>query len=342
MRILQRFTHLAALPLTLGRSGGLLAFLLGGLTNVLPNSVRAQQQLVLTADVGKSQFFQDEPIYLLLRLQNIGTDTARVPFFSLFSPAVKLSFSQGHGNLTPVAKPVFDIKVARSWSGIPVPPGASILKTVVLQDIMGDEQDVRNHLYAHHLTPDAYEVDVEFDAHWGLSSTPVVHLRAEPISFVVRERTPAEEAEFRVLEEMRTMVWDTTRAGSGRALAYHDSLLNLVAKLLRERPDDAFLPFLLSHGVYAMGKGLQDQILADKARRFDPDTSELLSQYRLALIDRHKHSSTGALLVQALAVKHPEEMEVIAEQLRNTPAGDMAQYQMERRHAQPSNHQPPR
>src|SRR5213082_3921265 len=32
------------------------------------------QRLALTADVGKSVFFEDEPIFLVLRLKNVGSD----------------------------------------------------------------------------------------------------------------------------------------------------------------------------------------------------------------------------------------------------------------------------
>src|SRR5256884_7626843 len=34
------------------------------------------QQLILSAEVGKSTFFEGEPVYLLVRLQNLGTETA--------------------------------------------------------------------------------------------------------------------------------------------------------------------------------------------------------------------------------------------------------------------------
>ena len=45
----------------------------------------ATQQLVLTADVGKTEFFEDEPVYLLARVQNLGPDTAWVDSFGLAS-----------------------------------------------------------------------------------------------------------------------------------------------------------------------------------------------------------------------------------------------------------------
>jgi len=79
----------------------------------------ATQQLVLTADVGKTEFFEEEPIYLLVRLQNVGTDTAWSYFFSFFSPAMTLSVRLGHGHLVEVTKPILDHR----WT----PPGEESL-----------------------------------------------------------------------------------------------------------------------------------------------------------------------------------------------------------------------
>jgi len=63
------------------------------------------QQLKLTADVGKTAFFEGEPIYLLVRLENVGTDTAWVTFFGLGSLPVMLSFTRANGNPVPVHMP---------------------------------------------------------------------------------------------------------------------------------------------------------------------------------------------------------------------------------------------
>src|SRR2546429_8413811 len=172
MRVHPRLSHVASeyLPKE-RRTGALTALLLLALAAAVASRGPAQQQLLLTADVGKTEFFEDEPIYLLVRLQNVGTDTARVYFFSLLSPAVTLSVSRGHGKLVEVAKPVLDVRVPLSWRGQPVPPGDTFLQTMVLQDIMGDEWDLRSHLFAHHLTPDYYEVHLVFAAHWAVPRT---------------------------------------------------------------------------------------------------------------------------------------------------------------------------
>src|SRR6266702_3689434 len=143
----------------------LLALLLpAALTTARPAS-GFSQQLLLSAEVGKAEFFEDEPIYLLVRLQNVGTDTAWTDFFGLLSPAVRMFLSRGHGKPVEVAKRVWDHLVRPSWRGEPVPPRVEKLESVVLQTTMGDESDIGSHLFPHHLPPDQYELRVEFDAH---------------------------------------------------------------------------------------------------------------------------------------------------------------------------------
>ena len=136
-------------------TGPMAVLLFAAVATPAPKSVTAQA-LVLTAGVGKTTFFEDEPIYLLVRLQNVGTDTAWTYFFSLLSPAVTMSLSRGDGKPADVAKPVVDHLVRPPWRGEPVPPGIKFLQTMVLQDIAGDEWDIRSHLLTHHLSPEGF------------------------------------------------------------------------------------------------------------------------------------------------------------------------------------------
>src|SRR2546429_2922844 len=133
MRVHPRLSHVASeyLPKE-RRTGALTALLLLALAAAVASRGPAQQQLLLTADVGKTEFFEDEPIYLLVRLQNVGTDTARVYFFSPLSPAVTLSVSPGHRKVVEGAKPVLDVPVSLSSRGEPVSPGPPILPTMGL------------------------------------------------------------------------------------------------------------------------------------------------------------------------------------------------------------------
>ena len=307
-------------------------------------SSEAAQQLVLTANVGKTTFFEGEPIYFLVQLKNIGTDTAWVYFFNLFSPAVTLSASRGLQNPTAVAKPISDYLLSPSWRGEPIAPGAAVLNTIVLQNIFGDQTNSRRHLFNHHLPPDEYEIRLEFDAHLGIPGATPLSVKAAPISFHVRVPTALEEKEVRDLEAIREMGWDTMRvAGLPRAARYKTTLINWVNRRFMDEPDDPFLPFLLYEGIYGVGQILWKSIQAGEVQRFDADTSEVVSRLRLAVIDRHRASIGGAHLVQALTARHHDQIASLASRLSHTPAGDMARYQVEReQHEQHAKQQPPR
>lgn len=302
------------------------------------------QQLVLTASVDKTVFFEDEPIYLLVRLDNVGVDTAWVTLFGLASPALTMSVRRGHGTATSVSKPVVNYLVPPAWRGEPIPPGASFQNTIVLQDIFGDEGDIRSHLFAHRLSPDHYQLDVAFEAHWGVPHTTPLTVEAAPLVLRVRERTPAEENEVKELEAMRQMGWDTTRvAGIPRAAGYKTTLIRWVERRLGDQPDDPFLPFLLSNGLYGVGQILWRHIQLGEVQRFDADTSEVVTRLRLAVIERNSLSTAGAHLVQTLSARHADLLPVLADDLGAGPPGDMARAYVERtHHAQPVKKQPPR
>jgi hypothetical protein len=291
----------------------------------------AQQPLVLTTSIGKAEFFEDEPIYLLIRLENRSSDTARVYVFNLMSPAVKLSVSRRHGTAPYLVDYVAAYGAGPSWRGEPIAPGATVLQTMDLQTVLGDEWSLRHHFSAHHLPPDEYELHLDYQAHWGLG-TPPLKVEAVPIVFRIRPRTAPEDREFTALEDMVTMAWDTTHATAfQRTAEFRRSLINMIAARFQQQPEDPFLPLLLSRGVHGVGKAFDDaDIRAGKVSRFDPDTSHVVSQLRLAVIERHKSSPGGALLVQAIARRHTDQLASLAVRLKRSIAGDMAQYEMER------------
>src|SRR2546427_10266675 len=131
MRVHHRLSHVASECLPKERRRGAMTALLFVALAAAPCSGLAQEQLLLTADVGKTEFFEDEPIYLLVRLQNVGIDTAWTYFFSLLSPAVTLSVSRGHEKLVEVAKAVLDHRVPLPWRGETGSPVAHISETNV-------------------------------------------------------------------------------------------------------------------------------------------------------------------------------------------------------------------
>src|SRR5260370_41903066 len=95
-------------------------------------------------------------------------------------------------------------------------------------------------------------------------------VKAAPISFRIRERTPAEQAEVAELESIRQMGWDTTSVdGYPRAAAYEATLIQWVERRFGEQPDNTFLPLLLDNGAYGVGPILARQIEAVRHRSFD-------------------------------------------------------------------------
>ena len=304
------------------------ALLLGtALTTTRPLTGLAQQ-LKLSAEVGKAQFFEGEPIYLLVRLRNLGTDTAWVTFFGLGTLPFTMAVTRENGHPVPVRMPFVDFRVGPNWRGDPVPPGASVMNTLVLQDLAGDEWPGGRHLFLFHFPPAEYEVHVEFAAHLGVPRTTPLTLGGPPILFRIRARTVAEEAEVSELESMWQIDWDTTRVGShGLGAAYKAALIDWVERRFGEQPDDPFLPFLLDNGMYSLGPSLMKQIEAGKLPRFDPDTSEVVNSLRLGVIQRQKSSTGGTRLVQALSARHPDQLAALGSALGSTLCGEMARYQ---------------
>jgi len=286
------------------------------------------QQLKLSAEVGKAAFFEGEPIYLLVRLQNLGTDTAWVTFFGLGTLPFTMAVTRENGNPVPMRMRSVDFLVPPNWRGDPVAPGASVMNTLVLQDLAGDEWPGGRHLFLFHFPPAEYEVHVEFAAHLGVPRTTPLTLRGPPILFRIRARTVAEEAEVSELESMWQIDWDTTRVGShGLGAAYKAALIDWVERRFGEQPDDPFLPFLLDNGMYSLGPSLMKQIEAGKLPRFDPDTSEVVNSLRLGVIQRQKSSTGGTRLVQALSARHPDQLAALGSALGSTLCGEMARYQ---------------
>src|SRR5207247_10431173 len=113
------------------------ALLLGALTTTRPLTGLAQQ-LKLSAEVGKAELFEGEPIYLLVRLQNLGTDTAWGTFFGAGTLPFTMAVTPEHGNPVPVRMPFVDVRVGLDWRGEPVPPGASVMNPLVVQELGGD------------------------------------------------------------------------------------------------------------------------------------------------------------------------------------------------------------
>lgn len=255
----------------------------------------APKDLTLTADVGKTVFFEGEPIFLLLRLTNVGSDTAWViDDFAAISHAVQMSLRRD-GEAVPVGGLWIDYMCPLNGDrcGKPLAPGKSRLTAGILQDRAGDERDRKRSLFMHHLPPGEYELRV---------STHGVD--AAPIAFRVRERSATETRDLNELEAVRSMMSDQ--------IPYEGAQMSWAA---RHPPDDPFFPFVLAQWLYIPGtmQGID------------------LDSLRSVVLHADRSSPAGAYLAQSMEGRRPEQLGALLESLGTSLAGEMARYLVERR-----------
>jgi len=254
------------------------------------------QGLALTAEVGKTLFFEDEPIFLLLRLTNVGSDTAWVMDFAAISMAVQMSLRRD-GEPVPVGGLWIDYVCPRSGyrCGKPLAPGKSQLTAGILQDRAGDQKDFKRRLLRGHLGPGEYELRVSTHG-----------AEAAPIAFQVRERSATETTDVKELEAIQSTMRDQPPT------PYEGAQISWVA---RHPPDDPFLPFLLAQWLYFPGtmEGVD------------------LDSLRSAVVRADRYSPAGAYLAQSMEGWRPEQLAAMVEPLGTSLAGEMARDLLERR-----------
>ncbi len=257
--------------------------------------------LTLTANVGKAVFFEDEPIFLLLRLTNHRSDTAWVIRFAATSRTVQMSLRRD-GEAVSVGGLWVNNPGCPSTGercGDPLAPGKSLLTAGILQDRAGDERDVKRSLFLGHLGPGEYELRVSTQG-----------IEAAPITFRVRERTAIETRDLQELETIWSMVWDQDKT------PYEGALISWVA---RHPQDGAFSPFLLARWLYGPIEAVARQANLD------------LDSLRLVVLRADRSFPAGAYLAQAMDGWHPQQLPALVEPLGTSLAGEMARYLVERR-----------
>lgn len=266
---------------------------------VLPHHTQAEG-LSLTAYVGKAVFFEDEPVFYVLRLTNVGSDTAWVFDFGANTMAVQMSVRRD-GEAVPVGG-IWVNYVCRDTvrCGDPLAPGSSRLTAGILQDRAGDERDFKRSIFTHHLGPGEYEVRVGTRG-----------VEAAPITFRVRERSAAETTELRELEAIRWTSWDRTGPTN-----YEGALISWVA---RHPQDDPFLPFMLACWLYSHGT------IEALARQASLDLDSL----REAVLQADRSSPAGAYIAVFMADWRPQQLAELVEPLGASLAGEMAHYLVE-------------
>jgi len=267
-----------------------------------PANAQNVRHLALTAIVGKAVFFEDEPILVLVRLANVGSDTAWVLGFGAVSADVEMSVRR-NGDEVPVGGVSVNYICPRQRDrcGEPLAPGKSHLSAGILQVRAGDERDAKRSLFVHHLGPGDYELRV--------SAYGVV---AAPVTFRVRERSAAETSDLKELEAIRSMMWDRTKP------PYEGALISWVA---RHPQDDPFLPYLLAEWLYA------PSTIEVLAREANLDLDSL----RVVVLRADKSSPAGAYIAQSMEGWRPEQLAGLMEPLGKSLAGEMARYLVQQR-----------
>jgi hypothetical protein len=254
------------------------------------------QGSALTAEVGKTVFFEDEPIFLLLRLTNVGSDTAWVMDFAAISMAVQMSLRRD-GEPVPVGGLWIGYVCLRSGyrCGDPLAPGESRLTAGILQDRAGDQKDFKRSLLRGHLGPGEYELRVSTHG-----------AEAVPIAFHVRERSATETKDLKELEAIQSMMRDQPPT------PYEGAQISWVA---RHPPDDPFFPFLLAQWLYFPGtmEGVD------------------LDSLRSVVLRADRYSPAGAYLAQSMEGWRPEQLAAMVEPLGTSLAGEIAGYLVKRR-----------
>jgi len=118
--------------------------------------------------------------------------------------------------------------------------------------------------------------------------------------------------------------------GYPRAVGYQAALIHWVEERLREQPDDPFPAVLALQRDVRGGEGPGRADPGGQCAAVDPDTSEVVSRLRLAVIERRKAATAGAHLVQGLTARHPDNWPFSPNSWGSTPSGEMARYQVAR------------
>jgi hypothetical protein len=177
----------------------------GILLSAIVSRVGHAQSIILSAQLDDSVYFEGQPVYFVVRLENSGLDTAWTS---------KPSFARGtlHGSLRVDGRdvPEFGLSVsyivAPGTRGTALAPRESTYEALVLNTRWGYPGPLSETLYLKTLPPGAYVLAVTFDAEPWVASGPL-RLRTET-RFRVRERTASEEALLGETEQFATTAFD--------------------------------------------------------------------------------------------------------------------------------------
>ena len=193
-------------------------------------------------------------MYVTFELANTGSDTVWVPMYGLAYGNLRATLTRDDASVVPHLGLHADFWPVAGWRGVPVPPGAALYETAVLQDGWGYSGPSAPNLYIAHLPVGRYQLRAQFNtqAQTGPNREGRLVL-AEPVEVGVRPRAQGEEVEYQQVKQIRDMAWDRDRRQQ-----YLRALVSWVEGKVRTDSTDPFLAFLLAEGIAtanAVGQG---------------------------------------------------------------------------------------
>lgn len=277
-------------------------------TSCMTDPTSVSSDLHLRALMGKSEFFEGEPLYIVFSLTNDGADTAWIAPYDLTSWFLHGDLSEETSGQIPEWGLIADYAFPPAYRGQPLPPGAAKYYVALIQDHWGVYRPEMRALYtSHHLLPGRYQLRPVFDVQ-GWRWPPVTsRLEGTPVEFVVRARNDGENLAFDRLQQFVAMSEDPSQRP-----AFTDSLLAVVAS---RAADDPFLPFLVGACV-----GIAQAV--DSA----PDSAgrEALGTASIAASRAQRFSAGGASAVLSAWYYRPTALPSLARELAGSLAGLVA------------------
>lgn len=271
-------------------------------------SAASSPEIVLAAQVGKRDFFEGEPVYVVFSVTNTGSDTAWIAPFHLTAWFLGADIRDTAGALLPEWGPIADFVFPPGYRGAPVPPGRRINDVALVQHRWGINRSDMNDLYmGHHIPPGRYALHARFrhEIPRGGAASNVIY--AQAVAFEVHKRTLEQNESFQALQRLAAMPWDSVQRPT-----FLDAL---VASVVDRPADDPILPLLVLHFVGTA-----------RAVGYPPDsaTLDLFASAGIEAAHMQRFTAAGATAVIAVHSYRPMALPALAEQLNGSLAGEVA------------------
>lgn len=279
----------------------------GQLVMASATATLAAQVLTLQARIGKEEFFEGEPVFVLFELGNGGADTAWIPHFGLAYGNLTAALRRSDGAVLEDQGLIADFFPGPGWRGLPLGPGESVFAVVVVQDRWGESGPSAPNVFIHHLKAGDYELQARFAAGVGFGDQGAgPAIPASPIRFRIRARTGSEEALFAEVKRIRDLAWDP-----GGRPRYLQALVSWVVQRAQASTSNPYLAFLLHNGL---------QTARAIGQRPDASTAALVAQTRVAIVESEQSDPAASYLITAIAADTPELLDTLVARLGSSLA----------------------